>query len=162
MSQQDLDGDQLPDVTIIETAFATQHDRVYVHDRDQDMRGGSRWQDMTDFEDDIWIFDAGADGSAQLIVAFAVEDGNQVAYFFADENGDTQVSYRLVAQEVNITESPFWRLKVAARGNWLLPDGRQNPDIRISVDGTITRSLIRTWASRRAGGPIGIWRRTGR
>lgn len=137
VAQQDLDGDHLPDVTIIDCSFATERDQVLVYDRTGNMQDGNRWEEMTDFEDDIWIFDAGADGSAQLIIAFALEDGNQTAYLYVDDNHDGQVSYELNGKEVYSTDSPHWLMKVVAQGAWLLPDGRHNPNITMFVDGTI-------------------------
>ena len=52
-TQQDLDGDGAPDVTVIECAFATEHDQVLVHDINGDMPWGTHWQDVTDFSDDM-------------------------------------------------------------------------------------------------------------
>lgn len=138
---QDLDGDEVPDVAVIDASFATEWDRVLVFDRKGNMQTGSRWEDMTDFQDDVWVFDAGADGDAQLIIAFALEDGNHVAYLYVDEDQDGKVSYELSGKEIRITESPYWRLRVVAQGAWLLPDGRQNPQITMFVDGTTRRLL---------------------
>ena len=137
--QQDLNGDQLPDVTVIDCAFASDRDRVYVFDRAGNMRAGDGWVQMTDFKDDIWIFDAGADGTAQLIIAFAEENGDNVAYLYEDLGGDGQVSYEQQGAEIQVTEAPNWRVKVVANGAWLLPDGRANPNVKIYVDGSILR-----------------------
>ena len=141
LTQQDLNGDGASDVTTIDCVFATALDRVLVYDRNGDMQAGDRWEAATDFEDDLWIFDAGADGSAQLIIAFARESGNQTAYLYVDENGDGQVSYVLSGKTVQVTESPHWRLKVTAEGAWLLPDGRPNPHVTVFIDG-ITQRLL--------------------
>ncbi|NLE74761.1 MAG: hypothetical protein GX604_09065, partial [Actinobacteria bacterium] len=139
--QQDLDGDGLPDVTAIDCSFATERDQVLVFDRHGNMQAGSRWEETTDFADDVWVYDAGADGSAQLIITFGEEDGNQAAHLYVDENGDGWVAYELVGKQIAITEWPHWRMKVVARGDWLLPDGRPNPHLTMYVDGAVTRLL---------------------
>jgi hypothetical protein len=153
VSQQNLDGDQLPDVTIIDGAFASEKDQVRAYDQNRDMQTGNTWEQMTDFRDDVWVFDVGADGSAQLIIDFAKEGEKQAAYFYVDENQDGNVSYTLNGSEIQITESQYWRMKVVTNGDWKLPDGRINPDLKIYVDGTITRlqewqmPLAANWAN---------------
>jgi hypothetical protein len=137
MTQQDLTNDGTPDLAIIDCHFSTTHDRIYVVDQGRDMRESNNWQEATDFNNDIWIYDIGADGSAQLIIVFTTENENQAAYIFVDENGNGNVGYELNGTHVNITESPTWRVKVVAQGSWLLRDGRINPDIKIFVDGMI-------------------------
>src|SRR5262245_26744913 len=68
VTQQDLNGDGRPDLTIIDCAFATAHDRIYVVDQGGDMRASTNWREATDFRNDVWLYDIGARGSVQLIV----------------------------------------------------------------------------------------------
>src|SRR5262245_45105635 len=79
VTQQDLNGDGQPDLTIIDCAFATDHDRIYVVDQGGDMRASTDWREATDFSDDVWLYDIGARGSIQLIVVYRVEDGHDTA-----------------------------------------------------------------------------------
>jgi hypothetical protein len=117
VSQQDINGDNLPDVTIIDCSFDSENDRVLVYDQNGDMPTGDHWKQVTNFEDDVWIFDAGADGTAQLIIEFATEAGNQAAYFYIDENQDGNIDYEINGSQVLIKESPYWRMKAVAKGH---------------------------------------------
>ena len=59
------------------------------------MRPADRWEDAgLDFQDDTWLFDAGADGKYDLAITFAQEEGKDVAYLYDDQNGDGQVGVR--------------------------------------------------------------------
>ena len=136
IAQQDLNGDAQPDVTLIDCAFATAHDRVLVYDQNGDMPVGGQWEQVTDFQDDVWVFDAGADGSAQLIVDFNVEGGKYTALIYDDIDGDGQVGYAVDGKQVTIEESTFWHLKVEI-GSRLGAAGRSEQLERflIRVDG---------------------------
>ena len=133
--QQDIDGDRLPDVTIIDCAFATQYDRVFVYDQNGDMSIGNRWQDTTDFSDDVWIFDVGADDTAQLIVDFNIEDGRYVAMVYDDLNGDGRVNYRVQEGQIIIEESDFWHVKVISEQRWSQIVEGIDTSLRFLIDG---------------------------
>lgn len=135
LTQQDLNGDGAADVTVIETAFATERDRVLVYDRQGDMPWGSEWQDVTDFRDDVWIYDVGADGTAQLIVVFDVVDEQYVAMIYDDADGDGVVSYHLDGRQVAIDESDFWYVQVMAGRYWTEYDTLPHKDLTILMDG---------------------------
>lgn len=135
VAQQDLNGDGTPDVTVIDCAFATGHDRVLVYDQNGNMPAGNQWEEITDFRDDVWVFDAGADGTAQLIVDFDVEGERNTALVYDDINGDGQVSYRVAVNQVEIEESRFWHLKVESDRPWTQPGGLFDTDMTFSVDG---------------------------
>lgn len=135
VTQQDLDSDSKPDVTVIDCAFATEYDRVLVYDQNGDMLSGSQWQKVTDFIDDVWVFDVGADGTAQLIVDFNMEDGRYVAPVYDDINGDGQVSYRVDENHILIEESKFWHIKVESNLIWGHLDSLIDPNLTFLIDG---------------------------
>ena len=121
ISQQDNNGDGIPDVTVIECAFTNGHDRVVVYDQNGDMNVGTDWEAVTDFKDDIWIFDAGADGTAQLIIDFNVEEEKSIALIYDDLNDDGKVSYNFEEKLLSITESRNWHLKIISENTWEYP-----------------------------------------
>lgn len=130
ISQHDLNGDGMPDLTVIECSFATAEDRVYVYDGGNDMRWEQEWDRATDFVNDTWIFDVGRNGNAQLIIQFAEEDGRTVAYIYDDQNGDGNVDYTITDGTVVVRESQHWSMKVESNSTWLLADGFPNQNLR--------------------------------
>lgn len=136
LEQHDLNGDSAANVTIIDTAFATERDRVLVIDRKGDMPWGIEWQEVTDFRDDVWVFDVGADGTAQLIVAFEIEGDQHVAMIYDDVDGDGIVSYHLDGSQIVIEESDFWYAKVIAGRYWTEYDTLPHKNVTILVDGS--------------------------
>jgi len=135
VTQQDLDQDGDPDLTIIDCSFATPNDRVTVLDQGDDMIWSQDWQVATDFKNDVWIFDAQGDGLAELVVIFGYKDGNQVAYFYDDQNGDGHVAYELVGTVLHVTEGLHWSLSVETAGGWFQPDGTLNLNLKFLLDG---------------------------
>lgn len=139
--QDDLDGDGLPDRLTFDCAFTTPHDRVQVYDRAGDMPRGDDPLALADFDDDVWLFDARADGAAELIIFFDRYDGVVSAAVFDDLDGDGAVSYQFTPAGIQVTESAHPHLHLTASPTWTLPDGSLNPDLRISVDGLLPRYL---------------------
>jgi hypothetical protein len=137
VTQQDLNGDGRPDLTIIDCAFATDHDRIYVVDQGGDMRASTNWREATDFSDDVWLYDIGARGNVQLIVVYRVEDGHETAYVYDDQDGDGQVKYQRAGTQVTILESPYWTARIISSSRWFLPDGRLDLNVRVELDGPI-------------------------
>ena len=134
VSQQDQNKDGNPDVTIIDCSYSTDHDRVLVYDQNGDMPVGNKWEEITDFQDDVWVFDASADGTAQLIVKFTVEGSQYTAFVYDDMNGDGQVSFHVLKDQVVIDESDFWSIKVVSDHPWTYPGGLDNQKITFSID----------------------------
>ncbi len=141
VTQSDLDGDGRPDLTVVDCAFASARDRILIVDRAGNMGIGSDVRTIADFRDDVWIFDVGADGTAQLVLAFAREGEYRWADLYDDRNGDGQVSYRTRPRFVEVTESSHWHIRAIARSDWFLPDGRVNPALVFQIDGYILRYL---------------------
>jgi hypothetical protein len=138
VTQRGGNGDGNPDVTIIDGAFVTDHDQILVFDGDGDMSAGTDWRTVTDFMDDTWVYDIGADGSAQVIVRYQTSGGRSVASIYDDRDGDGRVAYRSSGTGVLIDESPYWTARItSAPGGWFLPDGHPNLNVRIDVDGPI-------------------------
>jgi hypothetical protein len=137
VSQQDLNGDGRPDLTLIDCAFATDHDVIHVVDQGGDMRAVTDWQQATDFNNDVWLYDIGADGTIQLIVVYRLEEGHATARVYDDRDGDGQVSYELEGTYVAIRESPYSTARIISDSTWFLPDGRVNLNMRIELDGPI-------------------------
>lgn len=140
-SQHDLDGNGSPDQVVINTQFATDHDQIIIYAKNNDMIWGDNVQDILRFVEEIWIFDVGQDGTAQLIIDFHREGSNLYASVFDDSNGDGLVSYRIDGQKVIIDENNHPRVQVVADSSWTLLDGSVNPNLHFYVDGPILRYL---------------------
>ena len=136
VSQEDLDGDGMPDLTILAASFATFNDRIYVYDGARNMNWGSDWQTVVDFDDDTWIFDAQGDSSAQLVIQFSREGELAKASLFDDQTGDGRVALKVNGVEVTVTESAYPVVTVMATGGWFLPDGQLNWNVRFQTDGS--------------------------
>jgi hypothetical protein len=104
-------------------------------DGKQNMTLGAATYTVTDFTDDIWIFDVKGDGSAQLIIDFEIEDDKYTALVYDDLNGDGEVRYRLSNDQVFIEESSFWHVKVETDHAWTQPGDLFDADITFWVDG---------------------------
>lgn len=135
VEQDDLNGDGTADVTVIDCAFATDRDRVLVFDRKGDMPWGTEWQEVTDFRDDVWVFDVGADDTAQLIVVFDVVGDQYVATIYDDIDGDGQVSYHLEGTQIVIEESDFSYVKLETSRYWTQYDVLPQAKMTMLLDG---------------------------
>ncbi|MDD1778627.1 MAG: hypothetical protein LUQ65_10710, partial [Candidatus Helarchaeota archaeon] len=135
VTQQDQNGDGAPDVAVIDCAFATAHDQVLVYDQNGDMQTGSQWEQITDFQDDVWVFDVGADGTAQLIVDFERENGKYIALVYDDLDEDKNVEYRVVENKIKIEESRFWHVKVETEQYWSITGAATKISDTFLIDG---------------------------
>ncbi|MBC7232573.1 MAG: hypothetical protein H5T68_04975 [Chloroflexi bacterium] len=137
LHQEDVDSNGVPDLATIDCRFASDSDRVLVYDGGADMAVSNDWQQATDFDNDSWIFDVGADGGANLIIQFATEGTRHIAYLYDDRNGDGRVAYEVTAGRVMVRESRFWTVKVVVEGGWYNSDGSINRNVVIAVDGPL-------------------------
>ncbi|MGH2352717.1 MAG: hypothetical protein ACRDI2_09195, partial [Chloroflexota bacterium] len=137
VSQQDLTGDTRPDLTIIDAAFATARDRILVYDQGGDMRSSTDWTEATDFANDVWIYDIGAQGRASLIVVYRLEGEQQVAYVYDTTGDKAQVAYTVDGATVTLDGSPFWTARIVSESTWFRPDGHLNLDVHMYFDGPI-------------------------
>lgn len=95
-----------------------------------DCNGNSK----ADMEGDTWLFDAGADGSTELIIKFQSEMSIETqfgtyrgttALLYDDVDGDGDVDYRIQNGDVVVTESDSWSVAVVRRegSSWVTPSG---------------------------------------
>lgn len=140
-ASEEANANEYPAFLTIECAFATEHDRVYVYAEGNDMAWRGDLTSTVDFEDDVWIFDRGADGSAQLIIRFSSENDKATAMLYDDQDGDGEVAFHLRQGTVEITESKHWRVKVQSSNSSWLQHGVVNPNLSFWIDGTILRYL---------------------
>lgn len=133
--QQDFDNDNIPDVTTVSASFASNRDRVTVYDTTNDMQWSEDWDVATDFNDDIWLFDARANDTVELIIVFSSNDTQTIAELYFDVTGDGDVAYELRGQRPVVTESEFPPIRVVADGDWWLENGDLNWNIVFEMDG---------------------------
>jgi 4-amino-4-deoxy-L-arabinose transferase-like glycosyltransferase len=133
------------DTLVFECApgYASAHDRVVVYVKDRALNPHQPWHMNVAFEDEIWIFDADADGTANLIIDFyrtptmAGPGSELIADFYDDQDGDAQVAYRLQQGWPLITESAFWTVQLRALDGWWVREGKLNFNLDIAVDGPV-------------------------
>ncbi|MFN8377226.1 MAG: VCBS repeat-containing protein [Anaerolineae bacterium] len=137
MTQQDLDGDGKPDVAILSVRLLSDADTIRVYDRDGDMIATDDWRAAVDQDSDIWLFDVGNDGFAQLVIAFSNANGELRADVYSDLNKDGNVDTEIVDGQVNVVEAGVVYPVVSAtvRGDWRMPDGRLNWNVQFTTDG---------------------------
>lgn len=136
VTQEDRNGDGRPDVAIITGSVITAQDRILVFDSGRNMAPGADWRTTTDFTDDTWLFDSGANGSIELVIRFSRQGDATVAELFDDQDGDGAVAVEINGGAVRILETPTPPLRVIADGDWYLPDGRLNWNVRLQTDGS--------------------------
>lgn len=141
VEQRDLDGDGQPDLTILQGAFMTGNDVIQVYDTNADMTWATQWQQATDFENDIWVFDAGADGEPELILVFGSLSGRQVADVYTDCDGDDHVSYQITSARLDVAECTSWSVSVAADSTWYQDNGEINLNLTFWHDGYTDESF---------------------
>ena len=140
LTQRDLSGDGAPDLTIIDCAFVTEHDRVLVYDRGGDMQISKRWDEATDFENDLWVFDAGTDGQVELIIDFHRTPEGLVATMWDDQDGDGTVLYQ-DWPELTVRESKWPTVIVTAPDGWWIREGKINFNLKLAVDGPVVAAF---------------------
>lgn len=117
--------------------FATARDRVTLYFR-QPVDPRLFWAEALDFENAVWLFDAGLQGRASLIIDFRREGSALVAELFDDGDGDGAVAYELVAGLPQVTESGGrWSVQVRAPDGFWVRDGRVNYTLDLLADGPI-------------------------
>lgn len=144
ISYRDLDNDGDPDLATIKTYFidwrgkVVSNGTILVYDEDDDMAESIKWNASSDFDSDIWVFDADSDGYAELIIDFGIKDGKLAAYIYDDTTGDKKVSYNYNSTDFQITESKYWTLLVIAEDGFWTKDGKINYNLKIFGDGEVS------------------------
>jgi hypothetical protein len=133
--QEDVDQDGRPDITIIQASFSTNRDLVRVYDGGDNMRASAKWQQATDFKDDTWVFDYAGDGTAQLIIRFSTTGTTTTATLYTDQNKNGRVEYEADGSSIRILEPGFSPFQAVVEGDWTLPNGDLNWNVRFSTDG---------------------------
>jgi hypothetical protein len=147
ISQEDRNNDGRPDVTTLALSVFNipdlYNDYVRVYDGGGDMEAGTDWRQVTDFENDIWIFDVSNNGDAQLIMRFERQGRLQQAKFFTDQDADGKVSHffdQAGVLQINegqgffqVTSNPT--ISAEALDGWFLPSGELNWNVVFRTDG---------------------------
>ncbi|MBN1137168.1 MAG: hypothetical protein JXM73_11315 [Anaerolineae bacterium] len=123
-------------MAIIDCSFITERDRVWVYDRGGDMKMSAQWHEATDFENDLWVFDAAADGRPELVIDFHHGPEGLIADLWDDQNGDGQVSY-LAWPSLQVVESKWPTVKVVAPEGWWIRKEKINFNLDVQVDGWV-------------------------
>jgi hypothetical protein len=144
---QDLSGDGTPDTVEMRCSFATDRDTVLVFDRAGDFAWDRPWQEAVDFEDDVWVLDAGSDGRANAILDFHRDGQALVADIFDDQNNDGKVAYSVSAgspvlrEGLASTGSATPTVRVVAPEGWWVEGGRTDFNLDILVDGPVNAAF---------------------
>jgi hypothetical protein len=120
--------------------YATGHDRVVVYGQlPPDWGGsGSVVTRVPDIANGALVFDASADGTANIVITFSQRAaGALVAELYDDQSGDGEVSATVAPEgEFTVTETgPV--VQVTAPDGWWQRDGTVNFNLDIVVDGYI-------------------------
>ncbi|TAK26074.1 MAG: hypothetical protein EPO26_01665 [Chloroflexota bacterium] len=116
--------------------YVTQHDRVYIYSRDAVDRNAP-WHSQLNFENAVWVFDAGATAQASLIIDFRRERGALIADIYDDVNGDGELRYGLERGYPRSIESRFPSVSFIAADGWWIRNGVINFNLRIITDGPV-------------------------
>ena len=119
---------------ILRCTFATAHDTITIYPR-RPFDLARPWAENLDDQNAVWVFDAGAQNRASLIIDFHPNGAALVADLYDDQNGDGQVAYRLEGGRVMIDESRFWSVRVRADAGWWTRAGAPNMNLEVLVDG---------------------------
>ena len=137
--QQDLDGDGLPNLTVLDCTVITPYDRVLVFDGARNMRPAGRWEEATDFVDDTWVFQVGersGEGRAALVVAFSADGADTLARVYDGSVTGGTVSYAVEGGRIRVTAPQYPSMVIRARGGgWLGPGGALNYNLIWQYDG---------------------------
>jgi hypothetical protein len=154
VTQTDEDGDGVPERTDIRLDFGTGNDLVQIYDRAGNMQASVDWQKATDFEDDLWIFDARIDQKADLVIDFHREGESLVADLYDDRDGDGKVSYSTARGQVAVTEPKGPTIRVVSLDGWWQRDNKVNFNLYLEIDGPVRASFTSPavrWRSAPAG-----------
>lgn len=137
------DSDGRPQALRLDCAYATEHDSITIYRQGDVLDSTVDWRQSLYMQQALWIFDAGSDGSANLIIDFRREGQALVAELYDDLNDDGRVSFEIQQGRPTITERaqrmprPAWSVRVAAPDGWWVKDGRINFNLAILVDGPV-------------------------
>lgn len=117
--------------------FATGKDRILIYSQ-RDLDPARPWQDQLNDTSATWIFDAGADDRANLILRFEQQGEALTASVFDDQDRNNMVSYRESGGQITVTEyGQRPTVVVTTRGGWLREDGAVNFNYDMQIDGPV-------------------------
>ncbi|HEX6292752.1 MAG TPA: hypothetical protein VFZ66_26445 [Herpetosiphonaceae bacterium] len=117
--------------------YATTFDRIVIHSQ-RDLDPTRDWSSQLNDTDATWIFDAAADDTANLIIAFARQGRTVSARLFDDQDNDQRILYRLKDGQIVVTEGQGRpTVEVTAQDRWQDADGTPNFNLDMRVDGPV-------------------------
>lgn len=126
------------DRAIITCPFAgDEAGKVTVYDLDGTLQKRATWQEAVDFENEVWVFEAGSDGKTNLIIHFHREGTALVADLYDAHSVDDDVSYVIEDGQFRVTESDFWTVRVTAPDGWWVDGDKVNFNLDIEIDGPV-------------------------
>lgn len=96
-------------------------------------------------ETSLYLFDAFADGTANLILLLRRTPEQYLAELYDDQDQDGAVRYRLQDRRIVIEESQHWTVQVAAKSPWRDPLGRVNYNLSLLIDGQVFANWGADW-----------------
>jgi len=120
---------------VLTCTFATERDLIRIYDRNGNLVQDLDWRENLDFESDVWLFDVGADGIANLVIDFYRDGSNVIADLFDDQTGDGQVAYSDQQGQITILESKVPTVRFIAQEGWWTDVGKVNYALTVLVDG---------------------------
>lgn len=141
-SYEDRNADGSPETLALVCSFATNRDLIHIFDRNSDLDPDIHWEENLDYENDIWVFDAGGDGKANLIIDFHKIGENIVADIFDDQTGDAQVAFEEKRPgQILVQENETPTVQVTAQEGWWTETGQVNYNLEIAIDGDMWSSF---------------------
>lgn len=139
----DLDDDGSPEVLRIDGDFTEDGttDRVLIYDRGDDMVRADDWRDAVDYRNDLFVYDAGANGQPELAIDFQTREGTFVATLY--DNRTSNLSYRLRSDRFRIQKPESPALTVRSTKPWIA-DGQVSYDLRLNVSDPLRTSFTQS------------------
>src|SRR5690606_14294710 len=97
----------------------TTSDVLSIHDRAGRDRADAAWHDPIRLEDSTWVFDAGGDAQADLIIDFRPQGEQLVARLYLADGGEG-VAYDVQDGDVTISPPAIPAVTVSALNSWWL------------------------------------------
>lgn len=124
-----------------EPGFASERDLVLIA-TSHGIPSLESYKDLAVDEKTVYIFDAYADGTPNLIILFTRTRDYFIASLYDDQNNDGQVSYSLINGEIVIDESPYWTMQVISIQPWMEPSGIISYNLDLWVDGRVNANWL--------------------
>lgn len=130
-----------PVALILSCAFATDHDTVMIFPPGN-VNVARTWQSYTDGQPSVWVFDAGSQSRASLIIQFRSIQNKLSALLYDDQNGDSQVSYSVNERgQVTVEETNYPTVVMYPKDNWWIKDGQVNFNLEMIIDGKVVAAF---------------------